>query len=134
MKKKARLRFAIVTPFFMQGVFPDVHAAGKTDFILFSVCGQKTLRGLRTCCKIENVVTMTKTIAFGRRGSVRGDHQGPPFTFNHPPAGDKLPKAISGLGQFARRCCKMQHLLFQRLEIQKTVIPFKAPLCYNDTI
>ena len=41
---------------------------------------------------------MRKIIAFGGRGRVRGDHQGPPFTFNNPPAGDKLPKAILALG------------------------------------
>ena len=27
---------------------------------------------------------------FGRGGRVKGDHQGPPFAFNHPPAGDNL--------------------------------------------
>ena len=40
---------------------------------------------------------------------MRRDHQGPPFKFNNPTADDKLPKVISDLGQFARRCCILQH-------------------------
>ena len=55
---------------------------------------------------------MTNSIAFGRGGRVRGEHQVPPLAFNHPPAGDKLPKVIRDFGQFARGCCILQHPLF----------------------